>query len=543
MNIKIKFLIFNTVLAILTASGLGILSVVTMKNLLTKQSEHRGIDIAERLAEFANINNALKVESAILASIQDIMKRDDILAACVYDVNGKIVAHSDIREVDKVVPVHKELYVRYAQAANGIPYIVISAPILSNDFKEEDFLLGEEGGKDLKAQKFLGSAQIHLSLEKVHTLIHEMMLITIGIMAGAIVIATALVLFFLNLLLSPLQKLKRDVEIFGAGDLSRRVEIASNDEIGDLSHSFNDMAERLEKTLKLTEDLNKNLEAKVNERTKQLEAAQFKLVQSEKMSAVGQLAAGVAHEINNPLGVIMGFAQGLANRLKPGDPYELPIKSIEREALRCKNLVQDLLTFSRTSVGDREPQDLNKILEETVTLIASRAKMVNVGIEKDLSQDLPKILCNQNQIQQVIINLTNNAIDAMPQGGNLRISTRLLEENPLSWVSLKITDSGAGIPPAIVSRIFEPFFTTKEVGKGTGLGLSLVHEIVRKHSGSIEVKSRLGETEFHIQLPARTGREIEEHLDESRSRLGERSWNSQKELSKYGRGGPDGKSA
>ncbi|MFA5975581.1 MAG: ATP-binding protein [Elusimicrobiota bacterium] len=225
--------------------------------------------------------------------------------------------------------------------------------------------------------------------------------------------------------------------------------------------------------------------------------------QSEKMSAVGQLAAGVAHEINNPLGVILGFAEGALVRIPPGNPLETAVKSIVREAVRCRNLVRDLLVFSRVSKTELEPMDLNQMLEAAIHLIQAKARLINADIQKSLQPELPHILGNPNQIQQVIINLATNALDAMPTGGVLSIKTELLQENPLSWVCLKVTDTGGGIPPEILSKIFDPFFTTKPVGQGTGLGLSLIHEIVEKHSGTIEVQSVPGHTEFCVKFPIR----------------------------------------
>jgi len=227
------------------------------------------------------------------------------------------------------------------------------------------------------------------------------------------------------------------------------------------------------------------------------------LRQSEKMSAVGQLAAGVAHEINNPLGVILGFAQAVVRRLKPGDPLEIPLKSIEKESIRCKNLVQDLLTFSRASRTEREPMELNRVVEGALTLVMAQARVTGVEVLRELSSDLPRILGNSNQIQQIIINLANNALDAMAGKGVLVLSTERLQQGPLSWVLLRVIDNGPGIPPEIQNRIFDPFFTTKPVGQGTGLGLSLIHEIVKKHSGVIDVKSRPGSTEFCIRFPVR----------------------------------------
>lgn len=231
--------------------------------------------------------------------------------------------------------------------------------------------------------------------------------------------------------------------------------------------------------------------------------------QSDKMSAVGQLAAGVAHEINNPLGIILGFAQASLRRVAPGSELELPLKSIEKESIRCKDLVQDLLTFSRASRVEREPLDINTVIDSALSLINARARTDKVEVRRVFAASLPHILGNSNQIQQMIINLANNAMDAMESGGILTFSTESLREGPLSWICLKVIDTGTGIPHEILSRIFDPFFTTKPVGKGTGLGLSLVHEMVKKHSGMIDVESRPGHTQFRIKFPVRTGKENE----------------------------------
>jgi PAS domain S-box-containing protein len=227
------------------------------------------------------------------------------------------------------------------------------------------------------------------------------------------------------------------------------------------------------------------------------------LLQSEKMSAVGQLAAGVAHEINNPLGIILGFAQSVVKRLKSeDDPLALPLRTIEREAVRCKNLVQNLLVFSRTSKNEKlEEIDLNAVLEGALSLVSAQTKTRNVELVRELGAGLPKIHANQIQLQQVLINLSNNAVDAMPKGGSLTVRTALSVRQP-GYVEIQVRDTGDGIPKEVQKKIFEPFFTTKEVGKGTGLGLSLVYEIVQKHGGTIKLESEEGKgTEFTVLLP------------------------------------------
>ena len=225
-------------------------------------------------------------------------------------------------------------------------------------------------------------------------------------------------------------------------------------------------------------------------------------LQSEKLSAVGQLAAGVAHEINNPLGVILGFAQGCVKRLQPNDPLELPMKSIEREANRCKLLVQELLTFSRANQNERREEDINKVIEKALTLVEVNAKMSSVELIREFEENLPQVVLNSSQMQQVIVNLCNNAIDAMPKGGTIRLHTRTVQESEKKFVKIQVQDTGPGISKNIQLKVFEPFFTTKEVGEGTGLGLSITHEIVQKHGGTIVLDSKAGTgTTFTIRIP------------------------------------------
>lgn len=214
-----------------------------------------------------------------------------------------------------------------------------------------------------------------------------------------------------------------------------------------------------------------------------VEQTQRRAAQSEKMAALGTLAGGVAHEINNPLGVILGFAQGLERRVPEGDALRMPVTSIVREALRCKALVQELLAFSRVGKRTDESVDVEAAVKSSVLLLGMRAKTQGVEIISDLDPRLPRLRGSRTQLQQVIVNLGTNALDVMKEGGTLTISAR----SKGSEIVLEVADTGTGIPSEIRGRIFEPFFTTKAVGEGTGLGLSLVYEIVQQHHGRIEV--------------------------------------------------------
>ncbi len=315
----------------------------------------------------------------------------------------------------------------------------------------------------------------------------------------------AILLIVMTLIIRPLGILNRTMHAITAGDLTQEVLLKSENEIGVLAASFNAMTSRLRKSRETLEQRATEL-SKANEDLKKEIADRKRLemvaLQSEKMAAVGQMASGLAHEISNPVSIILGFTQCLVKRISVDDPTHFPLSSIEREALRCKQLTQDLLIFSRTGKTEKNKVQIHQIIEDTVSFIAAHAKAKGVELLWELSAEPFEILANKGQIQQVIVNLVNNAIDAMPGGGKLLIRTKKSELNQLPAVQLEIEDTGTGIPREIQDKIFEPFFTTKEPGKGTGLGLSLVYEIIQKHEGEIKVESELGKgTVFCIRLP------------------------------------------
>jgi len=233
---------------------------------------------------------------------------------------------------------------------------------------------------------------------------------------------------------------------------------------------------------------------------KELEETHLKLLHSEKMASLGKLAAGVAHEINNPLGGILIYANMLLEETGREDPRWDDLAQIVEQTMRCKEIVKELLEFSRQTQHRWVPWNPNHSVKQTVSLLGKQALFHNIQVVEELDPGLPEIITDPGQLNQVIINLMTNAADAM--GGNGTLTLRTYTLPGVDKIALEIRDTGAGIPPEILSRIFDPFFTTKEVGKGTGLGLSTVYGIIEEHGGTIEVQSQLGKgTTFIIRLP------------------------------------------
>lgn len=225
------------------------------------------------------------------------------------------------------------------------------------------------------------------------------------------------------------------------------------------------------------------------------------LIQSEKLIVIGTLAAGVAHELNQPLMVIRGYTQILLSNYQNDPELKDSLKRIEGQTTRMMKIIQHLRDFSRGSTGMKEPLSINQIIENAFTLLNQQLKAHNIEVIKELAQDLPQIKADANQLEQVIINLIVNARDALDQkgGGEIKVVSRFKSPDK---VEILFSDTGIGMPPHIKNRIFEPFFTTKEAGKGTGLGLNISYRIVKDHGGDISVTSTEGKgTTFILTFP------------------------------------------
>jgi signal transduction histidine kinase len=248
----------------------------------------------------------------------------------------------------------------------------------------------------------------------------------------------------------------------------------------------------------------KELGQKVEERTKALKETQVQLIQSGKLAAVGTLAAGVAHELNQPLMVIRGYAQELLGDERIADEeIREDLGRIEAQTTRMSAIITHLRDFSRQSKGTRQVTDLNQVVTHALTFLGQQLKTRNIEVVQELNAALPKVWADPLQIEQVLLNLVTNARDAMEKVGKGAIVIRT-EQARDTWVALSVTDTGPGIPSDLQGRIFDPFFTTKEVGKGTGLGLSICHGIAEEHGGELRVESPVAEdggARFTLMLP------------------------------------------
>jgi two-component system, NtrC family, sensor kinase len=356
-------------------------------------------------------------------------------------------------------------------------------------------------------EKILGVLDTNLSLARADAQIKQSSWRMLAYTLLALVAISCLSwIFIYRLVHLPLRRLKDGTRELADGNLGYQLEFASGDEAGELATSFNRMSLQLRSANEEIVSWAKTLEDRVEEKTRELKRAHAHVLQVEKMATIGKMAAVVAHEINNPLAGILTYAKLLKRWVERGDVVtpkkdeaEQCLDLIAGESRRCGDLVKNLLTFSRTSQMNIQSSDLNAIVDRVVRLLAHQLNMNGVELHQHLAEGLPALQCDPGQIEQVLLALMINAIDAMPRGGNLWVTTRTLGEEELCF---EVRDDGSGIPPEILERIFEPFLTTKESGKGVGLGLAVSHNIVQRHHGRIEVQSEVGKgTTFIVSLP------------------------------------------
>jgi signal transduction histidine kinase len=402
--------------------------------------------------------------------LQRLAARSQVFTTFIIDDNGIPLAHTDIQRVIYKTPVEWVFgfagFGKHQSHGTTLEYNQTDIPMVG-------------GLAQVESSQLLAGVEIPRSAAYLATreLLNNLIIVALVLL----IISVILSMFGSRLITRPLERLFEATKIVATGKFDIQLSASSRDEISDLAQSFNQMASGLDS------------------REKALKGAQAALVQSEKMAAFGQLGAGIAHEIKNPLAGILGMTQLAIRKMDEENPLFKNLSIIEKETNRCTAIIKNLLKFARQEKVSLEPVEINSVAEDAMAIVEHQLQMHKIKLTQDLAPDLPLISGNGNQIQQVLINLMINAQQAMQSSGEVTITT---SNHNSKMVDICVKDTGPGIPEDIQAKIFEPFFTTKEVGKGTGLGLSVSYGIIKEHKGDIHVDSAPGEgTEFRISLP------------------------------------------
>ena len=456
--------------------------------------------------------------------IQDVGDQPDIAKVRILSKDGAIIHSSESAEIGKLVDQAAEDCVgchldkqarkqspmfgrtRFFSNENG-KRMLGSTAVIHN----EATCAGAGCHASVQNEPVLGVLDIIYPLDDIEQTLRSNTYTVFGLSFGFIILAGLLVSWLIHrMIYLPLSDLDAGAAKLAAGDLENTIPVRSKDEFGQLAKSFNSMTRALRKSHVDLEEWGRTLEQKVEEATSELHKAQAESARSEKLASVGLLAAGIAHELNNPLTGVLTFSYLVRKNLPDGSPDAEDLDLVIRETKRCAAIIRRLLDFSREKTPEKTFSNLNVLVDETVRLIAQAAQVHDIEIKTELDDKLPAIFIDENLIKQVIMNMLVNAQHAIEGDGQITIRTRLLSPDecpesitePGEMAEIAIIDSGCGIPDGDLQRIFDPFFTTKGVGKGTGLGLSVSHGTIESHSGTIEVESIVGKgTEFRIYLP------------------------------------------
>ena len=448
-----------------------------------------------------------------LATIGD---QDGIERARLFNKEGRITFSSDSSETGTLVDKRAESC--YACHAENEPIARLNLPSRSRIYRHGSHrVLGMVTPIYNEARCSSASCHVHppektvlgvvdlgISLELIDRDLARLKRVTL-LLSGVAVIGLAgiVILFVRRRVISPVATLADATRRIASGDLRHEVPIGSSDEIGMLAAGFNEMERSLGRARAERLALLDSLEHQVEERTAALKQAQDRLVQSEKLSSLGRLAASVAHEINNPLTGILTYAKLISRTIEDKASPEgraaavKQLALVQRETERCSAIVRNLLEFARERPLKPVDLSVNAVIEEALALVSNQAKLQNIELERELGE-VSAVHADFGQLRQAFINIIINSCDAMTAGGRLRLVTR--DEPGAREVRVSVIDTGTGISPQDLPRVVDPFFTTKE--KGTGLGLSVVYGIVERHGGRLQIESTVGVgTTVHIRLP------------------------------------------
>ncbi len=501
-----------------------LLVVRHQQDALLREAKSRVTQLSEmvtRSTRFAMLQNQPDYVHRI---IQDVGSNPGIDRIRIFSKEGKIIDSTFAPEIGLTVDQKAEGCIRCHQTSKPLEQVSGSEKARIFSTADGKRLLGSMEvirnepscstaacHQHSKDQSVLGVLDIVYSLDEIDRTMRDNVVTVAVFSLGFVVIALVSVnLFVRRLIYVPLRDLGAGARRLSSGNLEQSIPVRGEDEFGELAASFNAMTAALRNSQHELQEWGRTLEQKVETRTRELRIAEAEAARGEKLASVGLLAAGIAHELNNPLTGILTFSHLIREKMPAGSPEAEDLDLVIRETKRCAAIIRRLLDFAREKAPEKKFSDLNQIIDDTVRIIERPATLRDIEITMDLDRDLPPVWVDSDLIKQVIMNMLVNAQHAIEEKGSITIRSRRVPDamssgpgaTPVPMVEFSIIDTGCGIPEQNLQRIFDPFFTSKGLGKGTGLGLSVSHGIVSAHGGMIKVESKVGEgSTFHVFLP------------------------------------------
>jgi two-component system NtrC family sensor kinase len=495
MKISYKLILVVAIVSVTIIGGFSYVLTDSLRRALISQVEHNAHQLSETIKSGTKYDMLLNRRERVHRTIDTIADQDGIEKVRIFNKEGEIIYSSDEAAVGSMVDKQTEACYACHTADRPLERLSVTErtriftgedhhrrlgiinPIYNDASCSEAACHAHEAG-----QKVLGVLDVTMSLAAVDREFRAARLrVVLFTLTAVVAISFIIWLLFEILVGKPVRRLVEATNVVAGGDLTSKLDVTRDDELGHLANSFNDM-------------------------TQKLVEVQQQLYQSDKLASLGRLAAGVAHEINNPLTGVLTYSSFLAKRISDNPEMKEDLDTIVRETKRCRQIVRGLLDFSRQVPARTANVDLDEVITKSLGIVNNRLSFDNILVKKRIPPDLPPIKANLNQMLQVFINLFVNAADAIGgQGGEITVTARPHGENLHRQVEIQVEDNGCGIPPEEVSKVFEPFYTTKR-HEGTGLGLAVVWGIVDKHSGTIDMVSKVDVgTTVTLRLPAATG--------------------------------------
>lgn len=516
LKLIVQFSLVSSIVLLFTSALFTYFNLETLKKTLLGLYIERADSLSETIIRATHHEMLRNDRSRLMAMIQEVSAHGEIRRIRLINKDGIITYSSDVQEIENLVDKADEPGCRTCHLA-GKTLTHATSMDLSRILKDKE---GRESLgiiKPIYNEEACSSAPCHVHPEDLHLLgvldlsvsTDEMNAqindyrnnILVQILFLVLSISLCLTLLTQKLVNRPVKLLLEHTRAVARGDW-RLIDTTPGDEIGELAEAFNEMTRKLKKAREDREGWAATLETRVEERTRELKEMQSVLIRSEKLASLGELVAGIAHELNNPLTGIMIHAPMIASDSRLDEDLREDCQTIIREAKRCSKIVGDLLDFSRVSDPHKTMSSINSVIDRTLTLVEHHPDFHDIEIVREYDEEIPEVLIDAGQIEQVLVNMLVNASQAMPDGGRLTIRTLNLPEE--HSILIQLSDTGIGIPEKDQEKLFDPFFTTKGP-KGTGLGLSVSYGIIESHGGIIEVDSRVGEgTTFSITLPITT---------------------------------------